>query len=209
MPIRTAYRQFHHQSNLATAVTVALAELGVERLDVDRRGEELVLHGLLQWGRYRQESGSPLRAALPQITRKGIAVSVRSDAKRTAEFRRLIDAANPDRPYCLPEEIGSPAAAFDPASDFAEDARLLLIESKGRVPDLALHYLLALGEGDEFYVMDSLDGVDHPYSAASLARHFATPVVAGPFAFASGLYLFTGLVVRLTQGEPMPLFKDE
>lgn len=209
MPIRLAYRQFHHQSNLASTVTVALAEFGVGRLDVDRRGEELVLHGFLQWGSYRQESGSPLRAALPHITRNGIAVSVRADAKRTAEFRRLVDTAKPDRPYCLPEEIGYPAGAFDPVADFEEDARLLLIESKCRVPDLALHYLLARREGDEFYVMDSLDGADHLYSAASLVRHFVTPLSAGPVAFASGLYVFTGLAVRLTQGEPMPLVEEE
>lgn len=195
---RLAYRQFHDQTSVATAVTVILAEFGLRSLDTTIRGQELVLHGLVQRGKYEADSGLGLRNALKHIVDAGLRVELRHDTSRTAALERMLAIANPGFRLRLPSDLGSRVhRPLDPGADFEDDARVLLVEARSVTRTLALHVLLARREAGYCYVMNPENGADRRYERRPFTDHLVSPVTSGMQSMAGGQYLYVGVAVRI------------
>src|SRR5579862_5134470 len=91
-----AYRQMHEQTNVAAAAMVVLAEFGLGQLDVEKRGQELTLNGLIQRGRFDESRGQVLGEALRLLSNRGLRWSVLHDAARTAAVAGMMRQWVPD-----------------------------------------------------------------------------------------------------------------
>jgi len=186
--VRLAYRQFHQESALATATLVAMAEFGLLEFDADKRGQELVIHGLIQQGAYRGERGVCLRQAWLHMERMGLTVSARQDAQRTAALRERSRRFEPQAEYHVVRDLGVEASPrLNLPEDLAGGARLLLMQAQLWNARLAVHPLL----------LRAFSGRDDEVTERQLSVHIASPVAAGPRQFAGGIYLDLGLALRV------------
>ena len=191
---------FHEQSNTATVVLVALAEWGLAPLHPDRPGPELVLHGLLQRGPYREGGGQLPAAAVRHMASHGVRCQWLHDTARTAALRERICGERPEFVFTLTDDLGGPPhrpAALD--QDLGEDNAIILVEARHGTGRLPLHLLLLRRDADGFQVMNSDTGLNHACTAEQVAAHLNTPVGFGAGAFAGGMYLYTGLAIRLSR----------
>ena len=195
-----ACRHFHEESNTAAVVTVALAELGLTEFDPDFRGQELVLHGLLQRGRFLEGRGLLLANALRYLSDCGVACQILHDASRTAALRDHLTTGHPGFDFRLLTDLGSPPSRpLLIEQDLVGGVPVILVESRHARGALPLHLLLVRGEGEQFHIMNSDTGENHICSSGQLARHLNSPVSFGAGAFAGRLYLFTGIAIRLVR----------
>jgi hypothetical protein len=81
--------------------------------------------------------------------------------------------------------------------DFADDARLFLVESSPAASAVKLHVLLARREGKEYIVMNPASGEEYAYSANQLGAHLFAPPEMGQTSIAGRQYLFTGITARV------------
>ncbi|MCL5735073.1 MAG: hypothetical protein M1274_05700 [Actinobacteria bacterium] len=202
----TGYRHLHDQSNVAAAVLVALAEFGIESIDPSKRGQELTLHGLIQRGPYVEGRALLLAHALKYLFDRGVSWQIFHDSQRTTALRQRLEEAVPGFEFRLHEDLGSPATrAFSVASDLPNGALALFLEARPGFGRLPLHLLLAKRHEAGFLIMDSSNGQCFSYSRDELSVHLTAPVHFGPLNFASGMYLHTGIAIRLDRPEPSAL----
>ena len=195
---RLAYRQFHDQTSVATAVTVVLAEFGLRSFDAAVRGQELVLHGLVQRGKYEADSGVSLRYALKHLVDAGLRVELRHDTSRTGALERMLAAMDPGFRLRLPSDLDSRLhRPLDPGADFEDEARILMVEARSVTRTLTLHVLLARCEAGYWYVMNPENGADHRYERRQFTDHLVSPVTSGMQSMAGGQYLYTGVAARI------------
>jgi hypothetical protein len=193
-----AYRHIHEESNVAAVLTVVLAEFGLAPFDPESRGQELVLHGLLQRGRFLEGRGHLVARALRYLFDRGLAYQVLHDATRTAALRERLIAERPEFDFQLLADIGNPQSRpFSPQLDVPESGAAILVESKHAAGRLPLHLLLVRRVDGLFQVMNSDTGENHVCTLEQISIHLSTPVGFGAGAFAGGLYSFTGLAIRL------------
>jgi hypothetical protein len=198
--MRLAYRQFHDQSAVAAVTTVILAEFGLLEFDPAKRGQELVTHGLIQQGVYRGERGEMLNRAALHMVRLGLAVARRHNAKRTPAILERIRIFQPEGEYHLARDLGAEASPpLNLQTDLAGEARLILIQAQMWNARLALHPLLLRAHEGRLFLMNPLTGRDEEIAHEDLSMHAASPVQAGPRQFAGGIYLDTGLALRVHQ----------
>jgi hypothetical protein len=195
-----AYRHTHEQTNVAVVVLTALAELGIQPFDPEKRGQELVLHGLIQRGVYVEGRGLLLLNALRYLFDRGVHWQVLLDAKRTAALQERVRQTNPAFEFQLVTDLGAPVARpLSIEADLDAQSLVLLVEARHALGRLPLHVLLARRDGAEFAVMNSETGENHRCSAGQLSDHLNTPVHFGAVAFAGRHYLYTGVAIRLNQ----------
>jgi len=177
---------------------VVLAEFGLAAFDLERRGQELMLHGALQRGRFLEDRGLTLANALRHLTDQGVATQVLHDASRTAALRQQLAGQRPEFDFQLLNDLGSPQALpLRIERDLAEGRSLILVESRAAAGRLPLHFLLLRREEDQIQIMNSETGDNHLCSIEQVTRHVNCPVTFGANAFAGRLYLYTGLAVSL------------
>lgn len=193
-----AYRHIHEESNVAAVLTVVLAEFGLAEFDPERRGQELVLHGLLQRGRFLEGRGHLLASALRYLFDRGLAYQILHDAARTAALRERLIAERTEFEFQLLADIGNPQSRpFSPERDVPESGAAILVESKHGAGRLPLHLLLLRRVEELFHVMNSDTGENHVCTLEQVSIHLNTPIRFGAGAFAGGMYSYTGLAIRL------------
>jgi len=198
--VRLAYRQFHHDSAVATATLVAMAEFGLLEFDADKRGQELVIHGLIQQGVYRGERGACLRQAWLYMERMGLTVSARQDARRAAAIRERLRRFEPQAEYHVVRDLGVEASPrLKLQEDLAGGARVLLIQAQAWNARLAVQPLLLRADEGRLFVMNPFSGRDDEVTQRHLSMHIASPVAAGARQFAGGIYLDLGLALRVAK----------
>jgi hypothetical protein len=196
--MRLAYRQFHDQSAVAAVTMVTLAEFGLMQFDAAKRGQELVIHGLIQQGPYRGERGATLSRASVHMTRSGLAVAGRGDVKRAAAIQERLRFFEPEAEYHVGRDLGLEASPpLNLRDDLAGGARLLLIQLQMWNARVAVHPLLLRSDEDRVFLMNPLTGRDEEMPHQELSTHLASPVQAGARQFAGGIYLNTGLALRV------------
>ena len=196
---RIAYQHFHQQTNAATLARALLAEFGLDEFDTGRRGEELVLHGLLQRGPYEEHRGLLLRATLRHLFDAGLSSEILHDGRRTAQLQQRITAVSPDFNHRLVDDLGirgSRPLALD--HDFRDDARVILVEARHSTAGLPLHLLLARREDQSYFVMNTDSGQEHAYDVGQMGMHLNSPVGSGAVNFAGRQYLYTGIAVKIS-----------
>ena len=195
-----SYRQFHDETNIATVVMVTLAELGVQTFDPSLRGQELVIHGLLQHGRFLEGRGTTLARAVKFLFDRNIQSQILLDAGRTAALKQRLLTADPNFDFALVSDLGSPTSrGLSIESDVRTGNCVMLVESRHAVARLPLHVLLLRSDGDRYVVMNSATGENHMYSHELLSVHLGTPVSFGAQSFAGLQYLYTGIAIRLNR----------
>ena len=199
--VRTAYRQFHDESNTATVAVVLMAEFGLAPLDVEERCQELPLHSTIRGGaRYQEDRGFFLRKVLRQLAEGGLHSQVFEDPARTLSVQNHIRRWVPGFEFQFARDLGATGEGWpDWNTVFRDDARLLLVEARHSIHGLPVHLLLVRREGNVCYVMNSATGQDHEYPMSLFYSHLASPVTAGASSFAGRQYLFTGIGVRITR----------
>ncbi len=199
--MRLAYRQFHEQSAVATATLVTMAEFGRLAFDPEKRGQELVIHGLIQQGLYRGDRGDCLRGAWLHMVRLGLAVSARQDTPRGVAIQDRLRLFEGQAEYRLARDLGVEASPrLHLRDDLAGGARLILIQAQMWNGRLAVHPVLLRSDEERLFVMNPFNGRDDEVTPQHISMHIASPVHAGPQQFAGGLYLDTGLALRVTPG---------
>jgi len=200
--VRLAYRQFHEQSAVATATLVTLAEFGLLAFDPEKRGQELVIHGLIQQGLYRGDRGDCLRGAWLHMARLGLAVSARQDTARALAIRDRLRMFEAQAEYHLVRDLGVEASPrLNLREDLADGARLMLIQAQIWNARLAVHPVLLRTDEGRLFMMNPFSGRDDEVTQQHISMHIASPVQAGPQQFAGGMYLDTGLALRVTPGD--------
>ncbi len=198
--IRLAYRQFHDQSAVAVTTLVAMAEFGLIEFDAAKRGQELVIHGLIQQGVYRGERGVCLSRAWSHMQRSGLAVAARQDARRAGAIGAWLRAFEPEAEYHLVRDLGVEASQpLNLREDLADGARLILLQAQMWKARLAVHPLLLRADKGRLFLMNPFTGRDEEVTQQHLSVHIASPVHAGPRQFAGGIYLDTGVALRVFQ----------
>jgi hypothetical protein len=198
LPALTAYRHFHEESNLAAVAVVALAEFGVAEFDPEARGQELMLHGTLQRGRFLEGRGLPIANAMRHFSKHGVIWQILHDQNRTAALQQRLIRERPDFDFQLLNDLASPQPfPLRVERDLAEGQALILVEARPALGRLPLHMLLLRRHEDQIQIMNSDTGENHPCSVEQLERHLNCPVSFGANAFAGRLYLFSGLAISL------------
>ncbi len=198
--MRLAYRQFHEQSAVATATLVTMAEFGLPAFDPDKRGQELVIHGLIQQGLYRGDRGDCLRGAWLHMVRLGLSVSARQGAPRALAIQDRLRLFEPHAEYQLVRDLGVEASPrLNLREDLADGARLILIQVQMWNGRLAVHPVLLRAEEERLFLMNPFSGRDEEVTQQHISMHIASPVHAGPRQFAGGMYLDTGLALRVVR----------
>jgi hypothetical protein len=196
-----AYRQFHEQSAVATAALVTMAEFGLLAFDHEKRGQELVIHGLIQQGLYRGDRGDCLRGAWLHMVRLGLSVSARQDTPRSLAIQGRLRSFDAQAEYHLVRDLGVEASPrLNLRDDLAGGARLMLIQAQMWNGRLALHPVLLRADEEKLFMMNPFSGRDDEVTQQQISMHIASPVQAGPRQFAGGRYLDTGLALRVTPG---------
>ncbi len=199
--MRLAYRQFHEQSAVATAALVTMAEFGLLAFDHEKRGQELVIHGLIQQGLYRGDRGDCLRGAWLHMVRLGLSVSARQDTPRSLAIQGRLRSFDAQAEYHLVRDLGVEASPrLNLRDDLAGGARLMLIQAQMWNGRLALHPVLLRADEEKLFMMNPFSGRDDEVTQQQISMHIASPVQAGPRQFAGGRYLDTGLALRVTPG---------
>jgi len=197
--MRLAYRQFHDQSAVAVATLVAMAEFGLLEFDPAKRGQELVIHGLIQEGVYRGERGACLSRAWLHMLRSGLSVAARQDGKRAIAIQERLRVFEPEAEYHLVRDLGVEASPpVNLSEDLAGGARLILVQLQMWNARLAMHPLL-LRADEGLFVMNPFTGRDEEVTRQHLSLNIASPVRAGPRQFAGGMYLDTGIALRVIE----------
>jgi hypothetical protein len=205
-----AYRQTHDQTNAAVVLIASLAEFGLATFDADKRGQELVVHGLIQRGAYVEDRGTLIANALRYAFDREVPWQTIHDVKRTAQVQEHLRKAEPGYELRFPADLGP--AAVRPVSieaDFSEGSLVWLIEARHAFGKLPLHVLLARRDGAEIVVMNSGTGHNYRCTTAQLSDHLNTPPQFGAVAFAGGQYMHTGVAILLNppSGHKRPLPK--
>jgi hypothetical protein len=196
--MRHAYRQFHDQSAMAAVTLTVLAEFGLAAFDPSKRGQELVIHGLIQQGVYRGERATVANQARTYFVRSGLSVTARHDAKRSAAILERLRYFEPEIDYHFPRDLEAESSPpLNPREDLAGAARLILIQARAWNSRLDLHPLLLRAEEGRLFVMNPFTGLDVEMAPQDLSTHFKAPVQAGPQQFAGGIYLDMGLALRV------------
>jgi hypothetical protein len=197
-----SYRQLHDQCNTAATLLVALAELGMERIDPGRRGQELTIHGLIQRGPFLEGRGFLLAQALRYLSSRRIPYQVFHNAQRTAALHARLQPEPGAEPLPLVADLGSPAhRLFSPGFDLPEGALALLVETRPAAARLPLFLLLARRHENGFLVSNAETGENVFCTCQQLQDHLEAPLHFGALSFAARLYLHTGIVIRL-EGKP-------
>jgi hypothetical protein len=179
---------------------VAMAEFGLLEFDADKRGQELVIHGLIQQGVYRGERGACLRQAWLYMERMGLTVSARQDARRAAAIRERLRRFEPQAEYHVVRDLGVEASPrLKLQEDLAGGARVLLIQAQAWNARLAVQPLLLRADEGRLFVMNPFSGRDDEVTQRHLSMHIASPVAAGARQFAGGIYLDLGLALRVAK----------
>jgi hypothetical protein len=177
-----------------------MAEFGLLEFDGDKRGQELLLHGLIQQGTYRGERGACLRQARLHMIRMGLSVGARQDTQRAAAIRKQLRVFEPQAEYHVVRDLGVEASPrLNLPEDLAGGARLLLIQAQVWNARLAVHPLLLRADGGRLFVMNPFNGRDEEVTQRHLSVHIASPVAAGARQFAGGIYLDLGLALRVAR----------
>jgi hypothetical protein len=175
-----------------------LAEFGLFEAPSAARGEELELHAVLQRGRFEEGRGILLAAALKHLRQQGLRCEVLHDGARAQTLAAKVTSENSAFRFGLLSDLGSPPPRpLILARDLGSGDALLLVEACHGYGRLPLHVLLVRRAGDDVAVMNSDTGANHRYTSGELQRHLTCPVTFGATAFASRLYLFTGIAVLL------------
>jgi hypothetical protein len=197
---RLAYRQFHDQSAMAVVTLVTMAEFGLIEFDSAKRGQELVIHGLIQQGVYRADRGTCMSRAWAHMARSGLSVAARQDSKRSVAIQQRLRVFEPQAEYHLARDLGAEASPrLNLPEDLAGGARVILLQAQMWNARLAVHPLLVRADEGRLFVMNPFTGRDEEVTHQHLSVHIASPVHAGPRQFAGGIYLDTGLALRLVQ----------
>ncbi len=197
--MRLACRQFHEQSAVATATLVTLAEFSLLKFDPEKRGEELTIHGLIQQGLYRGDRGDCLRAAWLHMVRLGLAVSARQDTSRGVAIQDRLRVFEAQAEYHLVRDLGVEASPrLNLRDDLADGARLMMIQAQMWNARLAVHPVLLRADEGRLFLMNPFNGRDDEVTPQYISMHIASSVHAGPRQFAGGIYLDTGLALRVT-----------
>ncbi len=200
--MRLAYRQFHEQSAVATATLVTLAEFGLLAFDPVKRGQELVIHGLIQQGLYRGDRGDCLRRAWLHMVRLGLSVAARQDTPRGVAIQDRMRLFEAQAEYHLARDLGVEASSrLNLRQDLTGGARLMLIQAQMWNGRLAVHPLLLRADEGRLFIMNPFSGRDDEVTQQHISMHIASPVHAGPRQFAGGMYLDTGLALPVTLGD--------
>ena len=199
-PELLAYRQMHDETNVAAATLVALSEFERTPVPTNTRGQELEIHGLIQRGRFLEDRGLLLARALRYMAARGVRCELRHDPGRTARLRERLHAEGCTQDLVFLEDLGRPG--FQPLvleHDLLAGSSLLLLEARAAFRRLPLHVLLVRPspDGHALQIMNSLDGLNYSLSRDEVASHLNCPIHFGASYLAGGLYLFTGVAVRL------------
>jgi len=198
--VRLAYRQFHEQSAVATATLVTLAEFGVLAFDAEKRGQELVIHGLIQQGLYRGDRGDCLRGAWLHMVRLGLAVSARQDSARALAIQDRLRLFEAQAEYHVVGDLGVEASPrLNLRDDLKDEARVILIQAQMWNGRLSVHPVLLRADEGRLFMMNPFSGRDDEVTQQHISMHVASPVHAGPRQFADGMYLDTGLALRVVR----------
>ena len=81
----------------------------------------------------------------------------------------------------------------------AGDTRIILVQLLMWNAQLSAHPLLLRAEEGTIFAMNPLTGLDHAVASQDLSSHLAAPVAAGPQQFAGGIYLDSGIVLRVNR----------
>lgn len=193
-----SYRQFHDQSNTAATLLLALAELGMERIDPARPGQELTIHGLIQRGPFLEGRGLLLAQALRYLSSRRVPYQVFHNAQRTLALHSRLESEPSGAPLPLVTDLGSPPhRLFSPDFDLSEGALALLVETRPAAARLPLFLLLARRHGNGFLVSSAETGENAFCTCQELHNHLEAPLHFGAMSFAARLYLHTGIVIRL------------
>jgi hypothetical protein len=193
-----AYRHFHEQSNLATVFTVLLAEAGCKEFDPEVRGQELALHGLLQQGPFIEGRGVTLANGLRYLRNADFRGEILHDPQRTGALGERLRGERPGFELELLKDLDSPPPQpLLVERDFAAHQSLILVEARAGLGRLPLHLLLVRPWEDRWQIMNSDTGRNHDCSLEQLTRHLSCPVKFGATAFAGGLYVYTGLAIKV------------
>jgi hypothetical protein len=84
-----------------------MAEFGLLAFDPEKRGQELVIHGLIQQGMYR---GDCLRGAWLHMVRLGLSVSARQDTPRALAIQERLRLFEAQAEYQLARDLGVEAS---------------------------------------------------------------------------------------------------
>ncbi len=177
---------------------IALAEFGLANFDAEARGQELMLHGALQRGRFLEGRGLVIANAMRHFSNRGVTWQILHDQNRTAALQQRLIRERPESDFQLLNDLGPPQPfPLRIERDLAEGKALILIESRPALGRLPLHLLLLRRHEDQIHIMNSDTGENHSCSVEQLERHLNCPVSFGANAFAGRLYLFSGLAISL------------
>jgi hypothetical protein len=76
----------------------------------------------------------------------------------------------------------------------------MLIQAQMWNGRLAVHPVVLRADEERLYMMNPFNGRDDEVTQQHISMHIASPVHAGPRQFAGGIYLDTGLALRVTPG---------
>jgi hypothetical protein len=133
--------------------------------------------------------------------RLGLSVSARQDTPRSLAIQDRLRLFEAQAEYHLVRDLGVEAnPRLNLRDDLAGGARLMLIQAQMWNGRLAVHPVVLRADEERLYMMNPFNGRDDEVTQQHISMHIASPVHAGPRQFAGGIYLDTGLALRVTPG---------